>query len=49
MLDYVLTISISVAAGVEALASLLPLGFQAYKLWAEVFFIGILIMLNLRG
>ena len=49
VLDYVLTIAISVAAGVEALASLLPLWFQAYKLWAEVFFIGLLIILNLRG
>src|ERR1700710_2239651 len=49
VLDYVLTIAISVAAGVEALASLLPLGFQPYKLWAEAFFIGMLIVLNLRG
>jgi amino acid transporter len=49
ILDYVLTIAISVAAGVEALASLLPLGFHAYKLPAEVFFIGLLIVLNLRG
>ncbi len=49
ILDYVLTIAISVAAGVEALASLLPLGFHEYKLWAEAFFIGLLIILNLRG
>jgi amino acid transporter len=49
VLDYVLTIAISVAAGVEALASLLPLGFHEYKLAAEAVFIGILIILNLRG
>lgn len=49
VLDYVLTVAISVAAGVEALASLLPLGFQPYKLWAEMIFIGLLIFLNLRG
>jgi amino acid transporter len=49
VLDYVLTIAISIAAGVEAVASLLPLGFQSYKLYAEVFFIGLLIVLNLRG
>lgn len=49
ILDYVLTISISVAAGVEALASLLPLGFHSYKLWTEVFVVAILIVLNLRG
>ncbi|AKZ64197.1 amino acid transporter [Herbaspirillum hiltneri N3] len=49
ILDYVLTIAISVASGVDALASLLPLGFQDYKLWAEAFFVGVLIVLNLRG
>jgi amino acid transporter len=49
ILDYVLTIAISIASGVDALASFLPLGFQPYKLWAEAFFIGVLIVLNLRG
>jgi amino acid transporter len=49
ILDYVLTIAISIASGVDALASFLPLGFQPYKLWAEAFFIGILIVMNLRG
>ncbi|WP_136418388.1 MULTISPECIES: APC family permease [Oxalobacteraceae] len=49
ILDYVLTVSISVAAGVEALASLLPLGFQPYKVWSEAFFVAVLIILNLRG
>jgi len=49
ILDYVLTIAISIASGVDALASFLPLGFQPYKLWAEAFFIGALIVMNLRG
>jgi amino acid transporter len=49
VLDYVLTIAISIAAGVEALASLLPLWAQDYKIWAEGFFIAMLIVLNLRG
>lgn len=49
VLDYVLTIAISIASGVDALASFLPLGFQPYKLWAEAFFIGLLIVMNLRG
>src|SRR5450830_443753 len=49
ILDYVLTIAISIASGVDALASMLPLGFQDYKLWAEAFFVGMLIVLNLRG
>ena len=49
ILDYVLTIAISIASGVDALASFLPLGFQPYKLWAEMFFIALLIVMNLRG
>ncbi len=49
ILDYVLTISISIASGVDALFSLLPLGFQPYKLAAEVAFIVALALLNLRG
>jgi amino acid transporter len=49
VLDYVLTIAISIASGVDALASFLPLGFQPYKLWASAFFIGMLIIMNLRG
>ncbi|MEO7495128.1 MAG: APC family permease [Massilia sp.] len=49
ILDYVLTIAISVASGVDALASFLPIGFQPYKLSAEAFFIGLLIVMNLRG
>jgi amino acid transporter len=49
ILDYVLTIAISIAAGVDAIASLMPLGFHAYKLWAEATVTGLLIVLNLRG
>jgi amino acid transporter len=49
ILDYVLTVAISVASGVDAVASLLPLWFQDYKVWAEMVFIGVLIILNLRG
>jgi amino acid transporter len=49
ILDYVLTIAMSVASGVDALASFLPLGVQPYKLWAAAFFIAVLIIINLRG
>src|SRR5213596_2926726 len=49
ILDYVLTISISIASGVDALFSLFPVGFQSYKLAAEVVFIVALVLLNLRG
>src|ERR1035437_2663827 len=36
IVDYVLTIAISVASGVDALFSLLPVGAQAYKLTLEL-------------
>jgi len=49
ILDYVLTISISVASGVDALFSLLPLGFHPYKLATEGTLIVALTLLNLRG
>ena len=49
VLDYVLTIAISIASGVDALFSLLPLAFQEYKLAAGIGLICLLIVLNLRG
>lgn len=49
IVDYVLTIAISIAAGVDALFSFLPLAGQAYKLYFEIFAICVLIILNLRG
>ena len=49
VLDYVLTIAISIASGVDALFSLLPLGFQGHKLAAEIGLIVLMIVLNLRG
>jgi amino acid transporter len=49
LVDYMLTIAISIAAGVSALLSLLPPEAQAYKLPIEVA-LGIgLVALNLRG
>ncbi|MEK7437353.1 MAG: APC family permease [Pseudomonadota bacterium] len=49
VLDYMLTIAISVASGVDALFSLLPVGLQEHKLAAEIGLIVLLIVLNLRG
>jgi amino acid transporter len=49
LVDYVLTITVSIAAAGDALFSLLPLELHPWKLPAEVFFIVILIVLNLRG
>ncbi len=49
IVDYVLTIAISVASGVDALFSLIPPSFQNFKLGTEIVLIIILIVLNLRG
>jgi amino acid transporter len=49
VVDYVLTIAISVASGVDALFSLLPSAHQIVKLECEIGIIILLIYLNLRG
>ncbi|HTM00925.1 MAG TPA: APC family permease [Candidatus Omnitrophota bacterium] len=49
VIDYVLTISISIAAGCEAIFSFLPLHYMPYKLPAEFVVLGALVLLNLRG
>ncbi len=49
LVDYVLTIAISIAAGVDALFSLLPASAQAYKLTTEIGLGILLIVFNLRG
>jgi amino acid transporter len=49
LVDYVLTISVSIAAGGDAVFSFLPLGFEPYKLPVETLVIGMLVILNLRG
>ncbi|WP_207779375.1 APC family permease [Zavarzinia aquatilis] len=49
MVDYVLTIAISVASGVDALFSLLPVSWQGAKLGVEIATILGLMVLNLRG
>jgi amino acid transporter len=49
IVDYVMTIAISIASSMDALFSLLPLDAQHYKLGTEVFLIVLLMGLNLRG
>ena len=49
IVDYVLTIAISIASGTDALFSLLPLGWQDSKLYVELVLACVLIVLNLRG
>lgn len=49
MVDYVLTIAVSIASGSDAIFSILPKQFQSYKLYVEVGAIILLLVLNLRG
>jgi amino acid transporter len=49
IVDYVPTIAISIAAGADALFSLLPVGVHDWKIPFAVAVTGVLLMLNLRG
>lgn len=49
IIDYVLTIAVSVASGVDALFSMLPPDWQAYKLMTACGGVLFLTLLNLRG
>jgi amino acid transporter len=49
IIDYVLTITLSVSSGTDALFSFFPVSWQAYKLSVAFAGVGFLILLNLRG
>ena len=49
MIDYVLTITVSVASGADALFSLLPLEWHAFRLPFAILVVLVLILLNMRG
>jgi len=49
VVDYVLTITISIAAAGDALFSLFPIEYQIWKLPVEILLIVVLLVLNLRG
>lgn len=49
VVDYVLTIAVSIASGTDAVFSLLPIWLAAYKLYFEAGAIILLLVLNLRG
>jgi amino acid transporter len=49
LVDYVLTISVSVAAGTDATFSFLPLSWQPWKLFVELAVISLLMLMNIRG
>jgi amino acid transporter len=49
MIDYVLTITTSIAGGIDALFSSFPPEWAHYKVFAGVFVILVLVVMNLRG
>lgn len=49
LIDYVLTIAISIASGVDAMLSFLPTSWQIFKLGFAFSIITLIILLNLRG
>jgi amino acid transporter len=49
IVDYMLTIAISVASGVDAVFSFLPIGAQPFKLVIAIGIVVLLLVLNLRG
>ncbi len=49
IIDYVLTIAISIASGVAAIFSFLPVEWGGYKLVVATVGIGVMVILNMRG
>jgi amino acid transporter len=49
LVDYVLTISTSIASGADQMFSVLPVAWHPWKLAVEATVIGILVVMNLRG
>ncbi|HZE99257.1 MAG TPA: APC family permease [Planctomycetota bacterium] len=49
LVDYVLTITVSIASGADQIFSFLPLGWHGFKVWIEALAIIVLIIMNLRG
>jgi amino acid transporter len=49
VVDYVLTISVSIASATDQIFSVLPHAWTGHKVFVAAFFIGILVLMNLRG
>ena len=49
LIDYVLTIAVSIASGTDAICSLLPLKWQSYRLSFAVCVVLLMTLLNMRG
>jgi len=49
IVDYILTITVSIVSCVDAIFSYLPLSYQQYKVMSAAFLIVVIIVLNIRG
>src|ERR1700719_2942339 len=49
IVDYVLTIAISIASGADAIFSFLPVHWLPYKFWVAVIVVVVMVAMNLRG
>src|SRR5713101_3042882 len=49
VVDYILTISISIASGADAIFSFMPVTWLHYKFWVCILVIILLVVMNLRG
>ena len=49
VVDYVLTVTISIASGVDAILSFAPVSWQAHKVPLDLGILAVLLVLNLRG
>jgi len=49
LVDYVLTVTTSIASSVDQIFNVIPYEFHSYKLGLELFMVGCLVVLNLRG
>ncbi len=49
VVDYVLTVSISIASGADAIFSFLPVSWAPWKLWICALVVFLMVLMNLRG
>jgi hypothetical protein len=49
LIDYILTVTVSIASGADAIFSFLPAAWYPYKIWFALMIVMILTVLNLRG
>jgi amino acid transporter len=49
VVDYILTITVSIVSCSDALFSYLPIAWQPYKIWVTGVLIGFMVLLNIRG